>query len=122
KDVLPRARTDFRLPRELYAFRLKQYGVDMAPEALTDRARVAFIEIRNEMRALAPLVAKEKGLSSTDYREVIRALKKDQITAEAILPHYQQRLATLEEIIRRERVVSLPARQAQIRIASEAES
>ena len=122
RDILPRSRTDFRLPPEVYAFRLKQYGVQMAPEALADRARVAFVEIRNEMRALAPLVAKEKGLTVTDYRDVLRALKKDQIVGEAILPHYQQRLAALEEIIRRERVVTLPTRAAQIRLASEAES
>ena len=122
RDVLPRSRTDFRLPPELYAFRLKSYGVEMAPQALADRARVSFVEIRNEMRALAPLVAREKGLTVTDYREVLRALKKDQIVGEAILPHYQQRLAALEEIVRRERVVSLPTRAAQIKLASEAES
>jgi len=74
------------------------------------------------MRALAPLVAREKGLGVTDYREVIRALKKDQLVGEAILPHYKDRLAQLETIVRRERVVSLPTREAQIRIASEAES
>jgi len=121
-DILPRSRTDFRLPPELYAFRLKQYGVEMAPEALADRARVAYVEIRNEMRALAPLVAREKGLNTTDYRDVIRALKKDQIVGEAILAHYKARLASLEEIVRRERVVSLPTREAQIQLASEAES
>jgi hypothetical protein len=74
------------------------------------------------MRALAPLVAREKGLAVTDYRDVLRALKKDQIVGEAILPHYQQRLAALEEIIRRERVVTLPTRAAQIKLATEAES
>jgi len=120
--ILPRSRTDFRLPPELYRSRLKNYGVDMAPEALADRARVSYVEIRNEMRAIAPLVAKEKGFTVTDYRDVLRALKKDQIVGEAILPHYQQRLASLEEIIRRERVVSLPTRPAQIKLASEAES
>jgi len=120
--ILPRSRTDFRLPPELYRSRLKNFGVDMAPEALADRARVAFVEIRNEMRAIAPLVAKEKGLSVTDYRDVLRALKKDQIVGEAILPHYQERLAALEEIVRKERVVTLPTRPAQIKLASEAES
>ena len=120
--ILPRSRTDFRLPPELYRSRLKNFGVDMAPEALADRARVSYVEIRNEMRAIAPLVAKEKGFTVTDYRDVLRALKKDQIVGEAILPHYQQRLASLEEIIRRERVVTLPTRPAQIKLASEAES
>jgi hypothetical protein len=120
--ILPRSRTDFRLPPELYRSRLKNFGVDMAPETLADRARVSYVEIRNEMRAIAPLVAKEKGLTVTDYRDVLRALKKDQIVGEAILPHYEARLASLEEIIRRERVVTLPTRPAQIKLASEAES
>jgi len=114
--ILPLSRTDFRLPPELYRSRLKNFGVDMAPEALADRARVSYVEIRNEMRAIAPLVAKEKGFTVTDYRDVLRALKKDQIVGEAILPHYQARLASLEEIVRRERVVTLPTRPAQIKL------
>jgi hypothetical protein len=122
KEVLPRARTNFRLPPPLYAFQLRQMGVEIPPEELAQRARIAFMEIRNEMRALAPLVAKQKALSTTDYRDVIRALKKDQLVGEAILPHYQTRMRELEEIIRREHVVSLPQREARIRIASEAES
>jgi hypothetical protein len=122
KELMPRARTDFRLPPDLYAFSLRQYGVDVPPDDLAERARVSFMEIRNEMRALAPLVAREKGLSTTDYREVIRELKKDQLVGEAILPHYQQRLRQIEEIIRREKIATLPQRPARIRVASEAES
>jgi hypothetical protein len=80
------------------------------------------MEIRNEMKALAPLVAREKGFASSDYREVIRELKKTQVVGEAILPHYKARLKSLEEIIRREDVITLPAREARIRLASEAES
>ncbi len=121
-EVLPRARADFRLQPELYAFSLRQLGVDIPPDELAARARVAFMEIRNEMRTLAPLVAKEKGLSVTDYRDVIRELKKNQLVGEAILPHYQRRMRDLEEIIRREGVITLPARDARIRLASEAES
>ena len=122
KELMPRARTDFRLPPDLYAFSLRQFGVDVAPDVLAERARVSFLEIRNEMRALAPLVAREKGLSSTDYRDVIRELKKRQLVGPAILPHYQARLRELEEIIRREKVATLPRRPARIRVASEAES
>jgi hypothetical protein len=121
-EVLPRARADFRLPKELYADRLRQVGVDIEPAQLAERARIAFMEIRNEMKALAPLVARDKGFATTDYREVVRELKKQQITGEAILPHYQARLKQVEEIIRRESIVTLPERAARIRIASEAES
>jgi hypothetical protein len=121
-EVLPKARTDFRLPKELYADRLRQVGVDVPPLELAERARIAFMEIRNEMKALAPLVAREKGFAVSDYRDVIRELKKQQVTGDAILPHYQARLAQVEEIIRREQVVTLPERAARIRIASEAEA
>jgi len=122
REVLPRARADFRLPPELYAFRLEQFGVDMPVDELVRRAEVAFREIQNEMEALAPLVAKEKGLTVTDYRGVLRELKKQQITGEAILPFFQKRIQALEEIIRREKIVSLPERPMKFRVASEAES
>ena len=121
-EVLPKARTDFRDPPEIYAFSLRNFGVDIPPAALADRARISFMEIRNEMKTLAPLVAKEKGFASSDYRDVIRELKKQQLVGDAILPHYEARLKAIEEIIRREKIVTLPAREARIRLASEAES
>lgn len=122
KEILPRARTDFRLPPEVYAENLKQVGIDMPVEELVSRAQVAFREIQNEMEALAPLVAKEKGIASTDYREVLRELKKKQIVGDAILAHYEERIRGLEEIIRREKIVTLPERPMKFRVASEAES
>jgi len=121
-EVLPRARTDFRLAPELYAIALRDSGVDFPAAELASRAQVAFREIQNEMGALAPLVARERGLPGGDYRAVLRALKAEQFEGEAILPHYQSRLAELEAIIRREGIVSLPAREAQIRLAGPAES
>jgi uncharacterized protein (DUF885 family) len=122
QEILPKARTDFRQPPELYKLSLKSSGVDMPVEELVARAQVAFMEIRNEMQALAPLVAKEKGYTVTDYRDVMRELKKDQWAGETILPHYEARIKDLEEIIRREHLVTLPDRQMRIRLASEAES
>lgn len=122
RDVLPRARTDFRLPRELYDFTLKRVGVDMPVGDLVSRAQVAFREIQNEMQALAPLVARENGLSAADYREVIREMKKRQVAGDAILPLYEKRIRELEDRIRRESIVSLPQRPMRIRLATEAES
>jgi hypothetical protein len=121
-SLLPQARTDNKLPPELYADNLKQFGLDVDPQTLMQRAIVSFAEIRNQMQALAPRVAREKQIKATDYRDVIRELKKKQVTGKAILPLYQQRLAALEEIIRREKIVTLPERKASIRLASEAES
>jgi Bacterial protein of unknown function (DUF885) len=121
-ELLPKARTDFRLPPDLYAFSLEQVGVGMAPEPLAQTARAAFKEIQGEMQKLAPQVAKARGMQTTDYRDVIRALKKEQLVGEEILPHYRKRLADIEAIIRKENLVTLPQREAAIRIASDAEA
>lgn len=122
KEILPKARTDFRLPAEEYAFLLEQYGVDIPPAQLAAKAHAAFNEIQKQMQELAPRVAREKGINSTDYREVIRALKKDQLEGPAILPFYEKRIKEIEEIIARERLVTLPSRPVRVRLASEAES
>lgn len=122
KTVLPRARADHRLPPPLYADNLKQYGVDLAPEELIRRALLSFAEIRNEMQALAPLVAKQAGIEASDYRDVIRALKRQQVHGAEILPLYEGRLARIEELIRHNDVVTVPERKAVIRLATEAES
>lgn len=121
-EVLPKARSDFRLPPDLYAFALDQVGVGIDPAALAKTSRQAFGDIQREMERLAPQVAKARGLPSSDYRDVIRALKKDQLVGDAILPHYRKRLAEIEAIIKREDLVTLPQRDARIRIATEAEA
>lgn len=120
--ILPLARDDYRQPPEIYADNLKQFGVDRSPEELIERATASFMEIRDEMRALAPQVAKERGLKTTDYHEVIKALKSKQITGDDVMPFFKKRLSEIEDIVRRERIVTIPEREAQIRLATEAET
>jgi len=122
REVLPRAREDFRQPREIYAHSLRDLGIDVPPEELAQQARASFREIQLQMQEIAAEVAKRRGLLSNDYRAVIRELKKEQLVGEAILPHYEERLSQIEEIVRREQLVTLPTRAARIRLASEAES
>jgi uncharacterized protein (DUF885 family) len=122
KEMLPRARKDNRLPPAIYADNLRNFGVKAEPQALIDRALVGFQQTRDEMQALARLIAAERKLPSSDYRDVLRALKQETIPNDKLLATYQARLATVEDIIRREKVVSLPQRAAVIRLASEAES
>ena len=121
-ELLPHASTDFRLPEEQYRYQLKTRGNDMPVEELISRAKTSFREIQNEMQALAPLVAKEKGFASTDYRDVIRELKKQQFAGDAILPHYQARIKEIEKLVREHKLVTLPQREMVIRLASEAET
>jgi Bacterial protein of unknown function (DUF885) len=120
--VLPRARTGFQLPPEVYAYRLQQVGVDIPPEQLTAIAHDYFNEIQSEMMTLAPVVAKQKGYAVTDYRDVIKELKKDQWAGDAIMPNYEKRVGEIEKIIRDEHLVTLPERPLKIELASEAET
>ena len=122
KSVLPRARPDNRLPEPIYADNLRQVGVDIPPQDLMAMAEFSFTEIQHQMEALAPLVAEEKGYKSSDYRDVIRELKKQQIQGDQIMPFYKERLGAIEDIIRKQHIVTLPNRQAQIRLASAAET
>jgi len=122
-EILPRAREDYRLPTALYEDALRNWGVDEDPVDLIEQATSGYMDIRNEMEALAPLVAEEKGYETRDYREVIALLKRDgAIDGDKLLDHYNDVLREIETIIVRENLVSLPERDAGIRIATEAET
>jgi hypothetical protein len=122
KQVLPKGRKDFRLPPELYPIALQGYGVDYSVSDLTRLAHKTFAEIQTEMKPIAAKIARERKLPSSDYREVIKALKRDQIPSDQVLQHYQKRLAEIEAIVRREHLVTLPERPALITIATAAET
>jgi uncharacterized protein (DUF885 family) len=123
KEILPKARTDFRQPLELYEFSLEQVGVDVPAKELMAMAHAGFDDIQKQMAALAPKVAAARKLpADSDYRAVLRALKREQLVGPAILAHYQERLKQIEQIIREHHLVTLPERPARIRLASEAES
>ena len=122
-EVLPRARTDYRLPAALYQDALRNWGVDATPLELIEQATKGYMDIRNEMEALAPLVAAEKGYDTRDYRQVIALLKQDgALDGDELLEHYYDVLREIEAIIVRENLVTLPERDAGIRIATEAET
>jgi hypothetical protein len=120
--VLPKSRTDFRLPPEEYALALEGYGIDIPPDQVAAMAHQAFTEIQGEMKSIALQIAKQRNLPSSDYRDVIRELKKQQLVGDAILPFYEERLKQIEKIIVDQQIVSLPERPARIRIATAAET
>ncbi|MBV9082176.1 MAG: DUF885 domain-containing protein [Acidobacteriaceae bacterium] len=122
REVLPHVRTDFRLPPELYAINLDNAGVDYTPAELTRLAHQSFDEIQKQMQTLAVRVAKEHSWPSSDYRDVIKQLKKDQLQASQVMPVYHGTLAQIEAIIRREHLVTLPDWPCIIRQASAAET
>jgi len=121
-DVLPHARATPMLPREVYANRLKGFGVDITPSQAIQLGTSTFAEVRDQMRLLAADIAHERKLGSADYRAVLRDLKKEALAPDAILPYYKQRLSDIERIIEEQKLITLPKRPATIRLATDAES
>ena len=121
-SYLPKTRTDFRQPPELYALNLENFGIDIPPAELAAMAHKAFTEYQGEMQTIAAQIAKQRGWPDSDYRAVIKRLKQDQIVGESILPFYKDRLKVIEGIIVKQNLVSLPDRPARIRIGTPAES
>jgi hypothetical protein len=122
ETVVPNTRSEAALPRELYELQLKNFGVDDTPEQLIRTGQVAFANIRNEMMALAPLVAAEKGYDTADYREVILRLKQDQVPGDQLMARYSEVMTALDLIIEREKLASLPDEPARVRMATPAET
>jgi uncharacterized protein (DUF885 family) len=120
--ILSKARTDFRLPPEKYVLAFESYGIDIPPAQIAKMAHAAFAQYQAEMAPLAAQTAKANGFASSDYRGVIAELKKKQITGEAILPFFENRLHEIEKIIVAKNLVTLPDRPAIIRLATPAET
>jgi uncharacterized protein (DUF885 family) len=120
--IVPRQRDDFRLPEPLYAYNLKQVGIDIPPEELIKQAELEFVELRSTMQMIAPIVAKDEGIQATDYRDVLKALKTQQLGKDDVVPWYHEVIGKIQDIIRREHIITLPQREMQMRLASEAET
>ena len=121
-NVLPMARADFRMPPELYAFGLKQVGIDEDPLSLVARARQGFYETRQQMEALAPLVAAKFGYQATDYPSVISELKKTKIPEDQLESYYAGVLRDIETAVRREHIITLPDYPVLMRLGTPAEN
>src|SRR4029077_4543174 len=121
ETILPKARSDYRLPAQKYALAFEEYGIDVPPAQVASMAHAAFSQYQTEMAPLAAQVARAHHYPSADYRAVIAELKKAQITGEAILPFFTDRLHAIEGIIKAKELVTLPTRAAIIRLATAAE-
>lgn len=121
-NVLPKARDSFRLPEQIYAFRLRAVGIDLPPEQLVGRARRGFYDTRRQMEALAPLVAKKFGFAKTDYLSVIAELKKDTIAPDKLQAYYGSVLSQIDATITREHLITRPDFPVLMRLGSPAEN
>lgn len=122
QEIVPRGREDYRLPEEIYADNLKNFGVDMDPRQLIRMAQLGFADLQMQMQSISTQIAKERGWESADYRDVLAELGKESIPDAEVLDYYRNILKELETIIRENDLVTLPNREAAIRLATEAES
>jgi uncharacterized protein (DUF885 family) len=89
---------------------------------LIKQAELEFVELRSTMQMMAPTVAKAEGINATDYRDVLKALKQQQLGKDDVVPWYHQIIGQIQDIIRREHIITLPQREMQMRVASDAEA
>lgn len=121
--ILPLARRDHKLPKELYDLALYRIGHRAPAEKLRTVAREEFKKSLIEYQAVAAEIAKRDGLSDSSPKAVLRHLKKyvetDPVKVRAI---YEKADAELSADIRNRDLVTLPSVPLRIRVASEAES
>ena len=124
QEILPKARTDFRQPPELYAFALRPVRRRHSARGAREAWRTsAFTEIQNEMQALAPRGREGEGLDR--HRLPRRDSRAEEGAARrrrdpAPLPGAARRSSRRSSA--REKLVTLPTRPARIRLASAAET
>jgi uncharacterized protein (DUF885 family) len=118
REVLSKAEKNFRLPAELYAFKLEEQGIEAPIEEVMQQAHTAFTQVQQQMEEIAPQVAQKKRLNAHHYREVIQELKQEQLSAEDTLRLYQDRAKDLEIILQRQHLVTLPKHRFKIRLAT----
>ncbi|MDX9730160.1 MAG: DUF885 domain-containing protein [Bdellovibrionales bacterium] len=122
-SLLPSARTDFRLPLEIYADRLRQFGHIATPKSVRDLARQEFSKNMRQYQELARQIAQRDGLKDSKIKNVVGHLKKSVETdPEKVRERYVRADAELSAEIRRRDLVTLPTTPLRIRLASEAES
>jgi hypothetical protein len=121
-NLIPKGLADFRMAPEKYRLELEDYGIDIPPAEIAKMAHTAFTSIQEQMKPLAEQLAKKYHLPSGDYRTVILYLKKEQIIGDSILPLYESHLKDIENIIRNQKLITLPNRPAMIKLATAAET
>ena len=120
--VLPRAREDQRLPRDLYAHLLVSNGIEASPEELLELGREGLRETEAALQQAAGSIAARRNFPGSRWQDVLREIKRETIEPAQMTDHYTSRIAQLEEIVRKHDLVTMPSRGVRIRTTSDAES
>jgi hypothetical protein len=121
REVLPQVQQNPPLPAAVYAFKLTSNGIDIPIDQLIQQAHAEFTQVQQKMDRLAPIIARQKGLKISNYRDVILALQSERLSASDSLRTYQKRATEIDAIIQRQHLVTLPDRPLKIRLSTQEE-
>ena len=122
-DMLPKSRKTPNLPLDVYQLVLKDVGVDSEPEDMIELGKREYKIVYKDFEKLAKKVAKKHHLKSETPQAVIAFLKKKQVSSiEEASVLYNSASERLEDIIRKNDLVTLPNKKLIIRFAGDAES
>jgi len=122
-EVLPKARHDYKLPREIYAYTLRAGGVSSSPEDLIAIGKNDYKKVYADYQKLAHSIGKKAGLKKLDPASVIAHLKAKPVTRlDEVRKIYTDADQYLEKISKENDLVSWPKTPLVIRFAGDAES
>ena len=122
-DQLKKARTDFKLPKDIYSYILKIRGMPVTPDYLIKVGSRDYKKLYKEFILLANEIAIRNSLKDKDPASVINFLKSKQLSsAEEALEIYKEADDFVTNIIVENKIVTLPVSPLKIRIAGDAES
>lgn len=123
KNILPKARTDFRLPVSSYTYLLKARGFKTTPEKLISLGESGYKDLYKQFKLVAASLAKKHNLKDSNPVSVVKFFKSQQvIDSEDVEALYKDVSERLTSIITLNELVSLPSAPLKIRLAEEAES
>lgn len=124
QKILPKARYQSMLPKEKYAFLLRDYGMNKPPEELIRISKKDFELTFKKFQTLAEEIAKDKKLSQNDPLSVVKFLGNKKIMqAEELLKAYKSSMSDLYGLIKDKDLINLKkAPNIIIRLASNAEA
>lgn len=122
-NQLTKARTDYRLPKDIYKFILKIRGMDNSPENMIKIGRSDYKELYKVYIKIANEIAVKNSLKFNDPVSVIKFLKSKQITtASEAEKVYREIDVLLTKIINENNIITLPKTPLVMRVAGDAES
>lgn len=123
EEILPKTRTDYALPKEIYESILRNHGIDAKPEQLIEQGQTDYKILYKEFEAAAQKIAQKLGLQHDDPVSVIQHLKSEQVTdPNEVKKLYEEAARQIRTIVESHNLLTLPDTEYIIRLAGDAES